>query len=152
MNSFSSSHPELVSGSIVGPARSKRFKTQAHSKVAPFGVGRVDQVDLPFTMPVLELFFARNGPLHVTEHLEMNQPMNLVARGKARWGTVPVLPEALHEVGRHTDVDRAVVAAGKDVDARIPLIRHGSLHAARWMLKQVQHDDSGPDNSEALRS
>ena len=38
---------------------------------------------------------------------------------------------------------RAIVAAGKDVDARKPFLPHVIELAAKWTLKQVQGDEEG---------
>jgi hypothetical protein len=134
-------HPELVSGSIYPHARSYRFKAQLHRKVAPFRVRAVDKVDLPVAVPAFQLLLSENGALHVTEHFIVNEAIDLVTRSEAACAAIPVLAEPPHEVGRHTNVYCTVVPAGENIDARVPLIRHGSDHAARWMLKQVQHDE-----------
>ena len=133
-------HPELVSGSISPHARSEGWETEPHRKVAPLGVRAVDQIDLPRPLPVFQLLLAGNRALHVAEHLEVDEPVDGVARGEAARDAFPVLRQPLHEVGRYADVGRAVVPACKDVDARLLLGRHGSEHAARWTLKQVQGD------------
>jgi len=138
---FSRRHPELVSGSILQRARSDRFKAEPHREVAPFRVRAVDEVDLPVAVPAFQLLFTRNGAFHVTEHFEVNEAIDIVARGEAGRATIAVLADPLHQVRRNTNVEGAVVPAGEDVDARVPFVRHGSDDAARWMLKQVQHDE-----------
>ena len=133
-------HPELVSGSIVPPVRSKRRQTNAHRKVAPFGVLAIDQIDLPRSVPALELLLPLNGVDHVSEHLEMDQPVDRVFRGEAGQSIVAVLPHAAEQVRRDADIERAVVLAGEDIDGGVALVSHGTGFAARWTLKQVQGD------------
>ena len=50
---------------------------------------------------------------------------------------------ALDQVAGNTNVERAERLVGEDMDARLALKPHGSVSAARWMLKQVQHDGMG---------
>ena len=104
-------------------------------------VGLVDQVDLPRPVPVLELLFAGNRALHIAEHLEMNEHVNVVFRGVPRDRIVAMLPEPAEKIGGYADVKRAVGLAGKDVDARVSLSRHGPERGAKWVLKQVQDDE-----------
>ena len=136
-------HPELVSGSIVPFTRSHRLKPQPHGQIAPLGVRAVDKVDLPCAPPVLEPLLAHDGLLHIAEHLEVDEPIDAVARGEPGQGVVPMLPEAAHQVRGDADVKRAVVPAREDVDARAALDRHALGSAEGWALKQVQGDEEG---------
>src|SRR5688572_18421416 len=101
-------HPELVSGSIARFTRSQRLKPQPHRQIAPLRILGLDQIDLPLPPPVLELLLTLDRPLHVAEHLEMNEAMDTVTRGEAGKRFLPVLPQPLHQVRRDTDVQRAV--------------------------------------------
>ena len=103
-------------------------------------VFRFDQVDLPLPPPVLELLLAGNRGEHVAMHLEPDEALYAVLAGKSFERSGPMLPQPHHQVRRYADVKRAVVPAGKDVDARIALLSHVSDSAARWTLKQVQGD------------
>ena len=136
-------HPELVSGSIVPPTLKYRGKTKAHPKVLPMRVGLLDQVDLPLSMPVLELLFARDRGDHVTVHFKPDQPLDAMLLCKPRQGAFAVLPKPSHKVGRDANVERSAWLAGKYVNARISFAQHGEEHAARWTLKQVQGDEIG---------
>ena len=138
-------HPELVSGSISRFDRSQRRQAQPHREVGPVRVRLVDQVYLPRPMPVLELFLARDRADHVAEHLEMNQSVCFVARGKSWCRAVTVLPKSGDEIRGYANVQRAVMAAGENVDAGIAFLRHGPERAAKWTLKQVQGDEEGLD-------
>ena len=136
-------HPELVSGSIARHTRSKRGQAQPHRQVMPIAIGRVDQADFPLPVPVLELLLARDRGDHVAEHLKMDQPVHLVARRKPRRRRIAVLPKAGDEIGRHADIQRAIVPARQNIDARVALLPHGPERAAKWTLKQVQGDEKG---------
>ena len=92
-------HPELVSGSIAPPALKHRGKTKAHPKVFPVRVGLLNQVDLPLSVPVLELLFARDRGGHVAVHFKPDQPLDVVPFCKSRRGTFAVLPKSGHKVG-----------------------------------------------------
>ena len=135
-----SRHPELVSGSISPPARSQRWQANAHRKVSPFGIRVVDQIDLPRSVPALELFLALDGADHVSEHFEINQPVDRVSCGVSGQGVVPVLPHPAEQVGGDSNIQRSVVPACEDIDAGVAFLSHGSELAARWTLKQVQGD------------
>lgn len=141
LSPFSPRHPELVSGSIFPHARSKRVKAQAHRKVTPFGVFGIDEIDLPISVPVFELFFARNGEVHRAERFEMNEAVDFIAAGETFGGSLSVLPDALGQIGCDANVECAHMLAGEDVDAGFSGELHTPHIAAAWMLKQVQHDE-----------
>jgi hypothetical protein len=107
----------------------------------PVGVLAFDQVDLPLPVPALQLLLAQDRAFHVAEKFVADEPMDLVAAGKAFDAAVPVLPEPAEKVAGDPDVKSAVGLTGKNVDARVSLLSHTSENAARWMLKQVQHDE-----------
>ena len=136
-------HPELVSGSIVPPTLKHCGKTKAHPKVFPVRVGLLNQVDLPSSVPVLKLLFARDRGGHVAVHFKPDQPSDAVPLCKSRHGTFAVLPKPGHKVGRNANVERAARLAGEYVNARISFARHQAEYAARWTLKQVQGDGAG---------
>ena len=147
-------HPELVSGSISRFDRSQRRQAQLDRKVGPMRVRLVDQIDLPRPMPVLELFLAGDCADHVAEHLKMDQTVNLVTRGKPWRRTIAVLPHPAEQIRRNPDIQRAVVSARQNIDARVTLLTHGPEPVAKWTLKQVQGDGNGLglEISPALRS
>jgi hypothetical protein len=133
-------HPELVSGSIPRFTLRQRFKADAYRKVAPVRVGRLDQIDLPRTVPVLQLLLAGNRREHVAVHLEPYEPLDLVLLGEAWRHRFAMLPQSLFEVGCYADVECAAWLAGENVDAGVALAGHRAGFAARWTLKQVQGD------------
>ena len=136
-------HPELVSGSIPPITWNKRRQAQPHGQVPPLRVLGVDQVDLPLPMPVLELLFAQDRPLHVAEHLEVDEAVDLVSPCEPRKQSLTMLHQPLQQVRRDADVDRAVVPVRKEIDARVPLFAHALGNGERWTLKQVQGDEEG---------
>ena len=131
-------HPELVSGPIVVQARSQRWQAQPHGKVRPMRIALVNKVDLPLPMPSLELLFTGNGMVQIAKHLKINESVDIVFGCVPRQRIVPMLPKPASKIRCHTDVKRAVVSAGKNVGAGLPLVSHGPVCAAKWVLKQVQ--------------
>lgn len=123
--------------------RSQRFEAQTDRQVAPFGILPGDQIDLPVAVPVFQLLLARDGGRHVGEHLEMNETMDCVAFGEATGNVFSVLPQAFHQIGCNSDIQRSAQAAGEDVGAGLALTLHGNECDASWTLKQVQGDKGG---------
>ena len=107
-------------------------------------VARVDQVDFPRAMPVLELLLAQDRRFHFAEQFEMNEPVNFVARGMSGQCVISVFPEPSDQIGSHANVKRPVKSTGQNVDARLLVLSgHASNDAAKWALKQVQGDGIG---------
>jgi hypothetical protein len=129
-------HPELGSGSIGRFALCQRRQTQAYGQVGPMRVKLVDQVDLPLPPPVFQLLFAVDRWLHLAKQLKMHKPINRIPGGEAGHHPIAMLPNARNQVRGHTNVERAIGLARKDVDAGL-FIR---CVAAKWTLKQVQGD------------
>ena len=134
-------HPELVSGSIPRFARRQRRQAQPHGKVDPLRVALVDKIDFPRAMPTLELFFTQDRRRHLAEQFVMHQPVDFVFSGEPRQRIIAMLPQASDEIRGHADIQRAVVPARKDIDARKAFLPHGAESGARWTLKQVQGDE-----------
>ena len=124
--------------------RRKRRQPQAHRQVRPMRVALIDQVDLPWAVPVLKLFFAQDCRFHLAEQFEMDEPMNTVARGMSGQRIVAVLPKPSDQVGSHANIQRPVKLTGQNVDARLLVLSgHAWNDAAKWALKQVQGDGVG---------
>lgn len=134
-------HPELVSGSISRIARSKRWQPKLNRKINPFWVLTIDQIDFPLSAPVFKLFLARNRLLHPLKYLIVNKVADFVAGGEARYRIISVLPKSDDKIGSHTNIQRPIMSAGKDIDTRDTLFLHWAELVARWILKQVQHDE-----------
>ena len=135
------SHPHCASAIIAQCVRQNRFKTKPDGQISPVRVRRFDQVDFPLTPPVLQLFFTGDCRDHVAVHFEPDQPGDAVLAGEAGQRALAVLPQSGLKIGRYANVQRSAWLAGKNVDARITLDRHGAEHAARWTLKQVLGDE-----------
>ena len=135
-------HPELASGSICPPALRQRRQTKPDRQIDPVRIALFDQVDLPLPVPALQLLFAGDGVLHVVEHFEADQPVDMVSGCKPRQRPIAMLPKPRRKVGRHADIQRSVLPTGQDVDAGIACLPHGAECEAKWTLKQVQGDGS----------
>jgi hypothetical protein len=98
----------------------------------------VNQINFPRPMPVLQLLLPRNRRCHVREQFIMNKAVNAVFRGKTIGVFIAMLIDTLHQIGRNSDVKRAIKATRKDIDAGLFLFSHRLNNAAKWTLKQVQ--------------
>ncbi len=133
-------HPELVSGSIVRLALSKRRQTQPDRQILPLRIFSVDEVYFPRAVPIFQLLLARNGGRHVGEGLKIYEAMNGIFRCVAGHQIVSMLRQPLHQIGRYANITRTVKLACKNIDARLSFFSHDKSLAEKWMLKQVQHD------------
>ena len=70
-------HAELGSASTA-PLRHSSIESQPNSKIDPIGIVALDEVDLPFAPPALELLLPRNGIEHRFEHLVADQMADIV--------------------------------------------------------------------------
>ena len=136
----SNRHPELVSGSTPPLARSYRRQTKPNGQINPLRVFGANEVNFPRPMPVFQLLFARNSALHVAKHLKMHKPIDRVFRGMSGHHIIAMLVKSLKQVRGHADVKRAMWLARKQVNARVFLLFHQRIVAAKWTLKQVQGD------------
>ena len=160
-------HPELVSGSIsplsqavigvrwmlkqvqhdkdLGRSVFNWRQSKIHRQINPLWVFRFNQVDLPRTMPVLQLLFPRNRIRHIMKHLKSHQSIDSISRRMPGRQVVAMLMQALKQVRCHTDIKRAIGFAREYIDARLFHWLHGQYMAALWTLKQVQGDGWGQD-------
>ena len=134
-------HPELVSGSIADTTPPKGRESQIARQVPPLRVAFLNQVDLPLPPPRLDPLFARDGGVHGTEQLEMDEKGDAVAAGETFEGAIPMLSDTRHKIGRDAGVERFAIAAGHDVGAGFDVALHRLCCGGRWTLKQVQGDD-----------
>jgi hypothetical protein len=102
----------------------------------------LDQIDLPLAVPALELLLAQDGGLHAAEHLEPDEAMDGVTPGETGNAIGAMLVKSAYKVGRYADVERAIGLAAQNIDARL-FVHRNAQPAAKWMLKQVQHDVVG---------
>ena len=85
-------------------------------KVSPGWIERVDQVVLPSTLEVLELFLARNSLLDIGKGFEVDKLGAIVFVGKNRASTFCVLTNTALETIGNTDVENAVGDVGHEID------------------------------------
>jgi hypothetical protein len=67
-------------------------------KIAPIEIVLLDELNLPLTMPSLQLFFAGNRFAGRCVALSMNEPENLILGDKARAVAISMLFEASVEL------------------------------------------------------
>jgi hypothetical protein len=101
---------------------------------------RVDKIDLPRPMPVLQLFLPRYRSRHIGEQFIMDKVIDSVFGRVTRRKIVAMLIHAVGQVRRHAYVSRAIKFAGQNIDAGLFLFSHCWNLAAKWTLKQVQGD------------
>ena len=123
----------------------KRRQAQPHRKIVPITIRLIDQIDLPLSPPVLELLFAGNRIHHVAKHLEMDEAIDPVTRGKSRRRIIAMLPQPAQQIRCDANIQRAIVTARENIDARVAILPHGPERGAKWTLKQVQGDENGLD-------
>ena len=90
-------------------------------QVPPKRITFLNQTHFPLPLPFLDLLFALNRRLHRYMGFKIDEVKNLVTSGESLF-VVFVLPDALDQVARYPDVERAVVPACHDVDERVFLV------------------------------
>jgi hypothetical protein len=115
-------------------------QTQPSGQICPMRIDAVDKIDLPWPVPVFQLFFPRNGTDHIAKYFEMNQPVHTIFGSKSIGVFVSMLIHTLHQIGRDADINRAVMAARQHIDAGLLFFSRRSSDALKWTLKQVQGD------------
>ena len=94
-------------------------------KIIPVRIGPLDQVQLPFTPPLLDALLARDGGIHRAVLLEPDQLGDAVLLAETVDEMFAVLPDALNQVAGDTEVEGAVSSAGKEVHGGLQLL-HGT--------------------------
>ena len=154
-------HPELVSGSISPRSQAVigagwmlkrvqhdgyrtsvayRGQSQVYAQIDPLRVFGFDQIDLPASVPVFQLFLSRGRARHIAEHFKADKTIYRILRRISGRQLIAVLMKAMDKVRRYADVKRAVGFAGEYVDAGLFRLSHGRYMDAPWTLKQVQGD------------
>src|SRR5262245_6078104 len=90
-------------------------------QINPFGIVAFDQADLPFAMPFLQLLCAHDRGFRIVEDFKVHQLVDAVTRGETAHGLQLVLMNAAHETVGHANVQGSVLAAGQDVDEKLPV-------------------------------
>jgi hypothetical protein len=73
-------------------------------KIFPVRVLHLDQLDLPATIPLLQLLLSHDRGLQVAMQLERNEPVDRIALREAVDYMTPVLPSPTDKVASDTDV------------------------------------------------
>jgi hypothetical protein len=103
-------------------------------QIPPRRVCRLNQVQLPLPTPTLERLLTRNGRFHRLVCLVPDQHMNPIFLREPIDKVALVLPDALHKIRRHADIQRAISLAGEDIDA-------GLLHGPSVLDSGVRRND-----------
>ena len=99
-------------------------------QIPPRRVCRLNQVQLPLPTPALDRLLTRNRRFHRLVYLVPDQHMNPIFLREPIDKVALVLPDALHKIRRHADIQRAISLAGEDIDA-------GLLHVNSVMYSCV---------------
>ena len=137
-------HPGLEPGPM--PPRACRSKAaqwrqpKRNRQILPVRVVTFNQGDFPVAQPAFDSLFARDRGLHRFGRFEPDQTRDVVLFREAVEGSIAVLDDAADQIRRRAGVERAVMAAGEDVDERITLSHAGYL-AAPWAPAQGRGDE-----------
>lgn len=102
----------------------QRRQPQFLGQIAPIRVNRLDQFDLPFPLPVLDLLLTRDRGVHRPGEFEPDERFDAIAFGEAVETAVAVLDDALDQVRGDAGIERAVPRAGRDSDAGLEVGVH----------------------------
>ena len=114
-------------------------------QIPPRRVCRLNQVQLPLPTPTLERLLTRNGRFHRLVCLVPDQHMNPIFLREPIDKVALVLPDALHKIRRHADIQRAISLAGEDIDA-------GLLHGPSVLDSGVATPRSGVQGMQSRRN
>ena len=105
-------------------------------QIQPSWIALLDQRDFPIAFPVLDLLFALYGSFDGWRRFKPDQVVYRVAVRKAFDKSILVLVHTAHEVASHAHVQRAVLAAGHEVDE----ILHTRIVRTAWIAGQARND------------
>jgi hypothetical protein len=88
-------------------------------EVTPIRIAAFDQCDLPGSVPMLQLLLSSDGSFHAGQEFVVNQHLDTMLLGESVMDSLAMLPDPLYESAGDADIERAVVATGEDVDARL---------------------------------
>ena len=80
-------------------------------------------------MPSLELLLAGDSQFHRSKLLIAHHTENAVAACETGESAIAMLPDTLHQIRRHANVDRAIALAGEDIDSWLEFRAHGEVRA-----------------------
>ena len=81
------------------------------TQILPLRIRFLDERDLLFAPPPLQLLLATDRLYHLAVGLVVQKPVNIMLFGKSRKGMVLMLPEAEGQVAGNANVQRAAEAA-----------------------------------------
>ena len=103
----------------------QRRQPQFLRQIAPIRVCRLDQLNLPPALPVLDLLLARDRGVHRRGEFEPDERFDAIAAGEAAETAVAVLADALDQVRGDAGVERAVPRTRHDIGAGLEVGVHG---------------------------
>lgn len=112
----------------------QRWQAEFLRQIAPFRVRRLDQLDLPFALPVLDLLLARDRGKHRSGEFEPDERLHAIAVGEAAETAVAVLADALDQVRGDAGVECAAARAGHDIGAGLAIGVHGVEASLRIVI------------------
>jgi hypothetical protein len=96
-------------------------------QIAPFGVKRFNEVDLPLPMPPLQLLLARNCIGHPVKSLCVDQADRAIIRRKTWCRPRAMLVQSRRKVRRDANVKRSALLAGENVSAGLSHMNVGNI-------------------------
>jgi hypothetical protein len=107
----------------------RRVDVDAVMQIKPVGIHGFDYSYLPRSIPFLHLLFAPDGFFHRGVMFIPNKIFQTVILGETVKRFVLVISNAAPERTRHTNIYRAPVSIGHDVNSRIFLFMHRLINA-----------------------
>jgi hypothetical protein len=99
-------------------------------------------MDFPGTVPFLELLFSHDGRFHRLMGLVPDKFLDPVAFRETIDKLISVFVDPPCEIRRHTNIERPISLAGKNINARLLSMWHlTSCQWFPWMPDQAGHDD-----------
>jgi hypothetical protein len=88
-------------------------------KIDPLRIFPFYQLNLPFSVPFLQLLFAGYSSYGIIENLKIDQIVNVVSFREASNDLQFVLVDAPNNIVRHTNIERSMFAACQDVNEEL---------------------------------
>jgi len=85
-------------------------------QIAPLGIVLLDEMQLPLSLPLLQLLLAQDGVADTSECLVVYESVHAVTFGEAGEVTTAMLVDSTQETACHPDIERPVPFARQDVD------------------------------------
>jgi len=115
---------------------------QALVQIVPSRIHRLNQGHFFCPRPGLELLFTADRVQHGRVQFKINQRVNAVLLGETRRQIILVLPDALNQVGRHADIQRATRLTGQNIDGGLHWLWVGGVDGtARHGLPRYARND-----------